>query len=111
ALCPAVSIPVYAQDEDRYVSDVIVIPLRKAPGAQQEIIVNGLKSGTRLTFVREELDNNRVSWSLVRTESGILGWARTQQLVSEPPPAAILPELQQQYDAATRELEQLRQTS
>lgn len=111
AFYPAVSIPAYAQEEARYVSDVVVIPLRKAPGGQQEIIVNGLKSGTRLTFVREELDNNRVSWSLVRTESGILGWARTQQLVSEPPAAAILPELQQQYDAATRELEHLRQTS
>jgi|SRR5690606_9663392 len=109
ALLPVLSLPVYAAD--RYVSDVIVIALRKAPGSQQEIIVNGLSSGTPLTFVREELDNNRNSWSLVRTEEGILGWARTQQLLSEPPAAAILPELQRQYDATVQELDQLRQTS
>lgn len=109
AFLPALSPPVYAAD--RYVSDVIVIALRKAPGNQQEIIVNGLSSGTPLTFVREELDNNRNSWSLVRTEDGILGWARTQQLLNEPPAAAILPELQQQHSAVVQELDQLRQTS
>lgn len=109
AFLSVLSLPVYAAD--RYVSDVIVIALRKAPGNQQEIIVNGLSSGTPLTFVREELDNNRNSWSLVRTEEGILGWARTQQLLSEPPAAAILPELQRQHDAAVQELDQLRQTS
>lgn len=106
---PTLSVPVYAAD--RYVSDVIVIALRKSPGNQQEIIINGLSSGTPLTFVREESDNNGNSWSLVRTEAGILGWARTQQLLNEPPAATILPELQQRYDATVQELEQLRQTS
>lgn len=105
------SLPAIAAEEDRYVADVMYIALRKAPGNQQDIIINGLASGTRLTFVREEQDNNKINWSLVRTSEGVLGWVRSQQLLSEPTAALQLPALQEQHDQLVKDYEQLRQTS
>lgn len=105
------SLPAIAAEEDRYVADVLYIALRKAPGNQQDIIINGLASGTRLTFVREEQDNNKINWSLVRTTEGVLGWVRSQQLLSEPTAALQLPTLQEQYEQLVKDYEQLRQTS
>jgi len=95
----------------RYVSDVMYIPLRKMPGNQQEILLNGLVSGTALTFVREETDSNRVSWSLVRTAEGVLGWARTQHLLTEPPAGVQLAELRASYEALSREYQSLKQSA
>jgi SH3 domain protein len=95
----------------RYVSDVMYIPLRKGPGNSQDVLINGLVSGTPLTFVREETDSNRVTWSLVRTSEGVLGWARNSQLLTEPPAGPQLGELQQRYDALSKEYESLKQSS
>lgn len=106
ALWPNISLA-----EDRFVSDVMYIPLRKAPGSKQEIIIRSLASGTQLTFIREELDSNKVSWSLVKTAEGVLGWARTQYLTDEPTAALKLPILQQSYDDVAYKLDQLTQTS
>jgi SH3 domain protein len=105
----SVTVPVYAAD--RYVSDIMHIQLRRAPGNQQEIVANGLASGTALTFVREQMDSNRASWSLVKTAEGVEGWVRSQYLLSEPTAATQLPELQAQYQKVSYELEQLRQSS
>lgn len=95
----------------RYVSDVMYIPLRKGAGGQQDVLINGLVSGTPLTFVREEVDSNRVSWSLVRTAEGVLGWARTQHLLEEPPAGMQLEELKTRYEALQREHEALKQSA
>lgn len=108
--CSIQAIPAAAAEE-RYVGDVMYVALRKAPGNQQEIIINGLASGSRLTFIREEQDNNKISWSLVRTTAGVLGWVRSQQLLSEPTAALQLPVLQEQYEKLLQDHEQLRQTS
>lgn len=108
-LIPAISLPVAAAD--RYVSDVMHIPLRRAPSMQQPVVVNALPSGTKLTLIREELDSSRVSWSLVSTADGAQGWVRTQYLVTEPTAARQLAELLEQHSAVSRELEQLRQSS
>lgn len=101
--------PVYA--EPRYVSDVMHIQLRRGPGNQQPVVVSGLASGTALEFVREELDGNRISWSLVKTTGGVEGWVRSQFLVMEPTAAVQLPVLQQEYERVVQELQQLRESS
>lgn len=97
--------------ETRYVSDMMHIQLRRSPGNQQPVVASGLASGTSLEFVREELDNNRISWSLVRTASGVEGWVRSQFLVIEPTAAVQLPLVQQEYERVAQELQQLRESS
>lgn len=100
-----------AEETTRYVSDVMYIPLRKGPGNQQDVLINGLVSGTPLTFIREETDSSRTSWSLVRTSEGILGWARTQHLLNEQPAGPQLAELKERYETLSREYEALKQSS
>ncbi len=70
--------------EDRYVTDVIYIPLRADKDNQATIIKNGLPTGTRLKFLSEEEDANKNKWSRVATSEGIEGWMRSQNLTAEP---------------------------
>jgi len=76
--------------EDRYVTDVIYIPLRSNKDNQATIIKNGLPTGTRLKLLREEEDANKNKWSLVITNEGIEGWIRSQNLIAEPTAAMKL---------------------
>lgn len=70
--------------EDRYITDVIYIPLRSDKDNQATIIKNGLVTGTRLKLIREEEDANKNKWSQVITNEGIEGWVRSQNLIAEP---------------------------
>ena len=70
--------------EDRYITDVIYIPLRSDKDNQATIIKNGLATGTRLKLIREEEDSNKNKWSQVITSEGIEGWVRSQNLIAEP---------------------------
>jgi len=70
--------------EDRFVTDIIYIPLRADKDNQATIIKNGLPTGTRLKFLSEEEDANKNKWSRVATSEGIEGWMRSQNLTSEP---------------------------
>ena len=76
--------------EDRYVTDVIYIPLRADKDNQATIIKNGLPTGTRLKLLREEEDANKNKWSQVITSEGIEGWIRSQNLLAEPTAAMKL---------------------
>ena len=70
--------------EDRFVTDIIYIPLRADKDNQATIIKSGLPTGTRLKFLSEEEDANKNKWSRVATSEGIEGWMRSQNLISEP---------------------------
>jgi SH3 domain protein len=70
--------------EDRFVTDVIYIPLRADKDNQATIIKSGLPTGTRLKFLGEEEDANKNKWSRVATNEGIEGWMRSQNLIAEP---------------------------
>jgi SH3 domain protein len=76
--------------EDRYVTDVIYIPLRSDKDNQATIIKNGLPTGTRLKLLREEEDANKNKWAQVITSEGIEGWIRSQNLIAEPTAAMKL---------------------
>lgn len=76
--------------EERYVTDVIYIPLRSDKDNQATIIKNGLPTGTRLKLIREEEDANKNKWSQVITSEGIEGWIRSQNLIAEPTAAMKL---------------------
>ncbi len=70
--------------EDRFVTDIIYIPLRADKDNQATIIKSGLPTGTRLKFLSEEEDANKNKWSRVATSEGIEGWMRSQNLTAEP---------------------------
>ena len=86
-----------AHAEDRWVADIIYLPLRSGEGENYRILAT-LKTGTRLTVVTEKPDSE---WVEVRTRSGMTGFVRTQHLLDEPTAS-------QQLEAVRAELEKLR---
>lgn len=98
---PVLSVPALAQD--RYVSDVLYVPLRSGMGNQYRIVHRGLPSGTRLELVREAESEDGETWSLVRTQEGEEGWIRSQFLLSEPTAAIKLDRLQQRAGNVSQE--------
>lgn len=117
-LCTGFSSASFA--EERYVTDVIYIPLRSDKDNQATIIKNGLATGTRLKLIREEEDTNKNKWAQVITSEGIEGWVRSQNLIVEPTAAMKLAaltsgptdmvELQKQNIALKNELDSVKAT-
>lgn len=115
-IATGLSMPSFA--EDRYVSDIIYIPLRSDKDSQASVIKNGLATGTKLKFIREEEDANKNKWSQVITPDDVEGWVRSQNLTSEPTCAMKLSaitsgssdvvELQKQNLALKTELDSLK---
>lgn len=113
ALAAALSMP--SLGEDRYISDVIYVPLRSDKDSQASIVKNGIATGTKLTFISEAEDSNKNKWSQVRTPDNLEGWIRSQNLTSEPTCALKLgalsaaptdiAELQKQYISVKTELD------
>ena len=79
-----------AEAQERYISDLLYVPLRSGIGNQYRIIHGGLPSGTRLELLREEQAQDGETWSLVRTQEGEEGWIRSQFLLDEPTAAMKL---------------------
>ena len=88
SIAGAFSAPSFA--DERYVSDIIYIPLRADHENTASVIKNGIATGTRLKFIREEEDSNKNKWSQVITPDGMEGWVRSQNLISEPTSAMKL---------------------
>ncbi len=74
-------IPASALAADRWVSDVLYVPLRSGKGNQFRIVNRGLKTGTPLTLIEEDAEGD---WTLVETEKGEQGWVRSQYLINVP---------------------------
>ncbi len=100
---------VTAQAQDRYISDVLYVPLRSGMGNQFRIVHRGLASGTRLELVRETQSDDGEDWSLVRTTDGEEGWIRSQFLVAEPTAAIQLNDAVQRAENAASETQALRE--
>lgn len=83
---PILSLPTFALE--KYVSDVIYIPVRSDKTPQAGILQQGVPSGTKLNFLREEIGSDNNLWSLVVTPEGTEGWVRSQN-ISDKPTAAL----------------------
>nr|WP_324259201.1 TIGR04211 family SH3 domain-containing protein [Cellvibrio fontiphilus] len=83
---PLVSLPSAAIE--KYVSDVIYVPVRSDKSPQAGILQQGVPSGTKLNFLREEIGADNNLWSLVVTPEGTEGWIRSQN-ISDKPTAAL----------------------
>ena len=75
---------------DKYVSDVIYIPVRSDKNPQASILQQGLASGTKLNFIREETGTDNNLWSFVITPDGTEGWVRSQNVTDKPTAALQL---------------------
>ncbi len=83
-----ISVPGIAAD--KYVSDVIYIPVRSDKNPQSAILQQGVASGTKLNFIREETGSDNSLWSLVTTPEGTEGWVRSQNVTDKPTAALQL---------------------
>jgi SH3 domain protein len=79
---------------EKYVSDIIYIPVRSDKNPQASILQQGVVSGTKLTFIREETGTDNNLWSLVTTPDGTEGWVRSQNIIDKPTAALRLASLQ-----------------
>jgi len=68
-----------AYAKTQYVTDILYITLRTGPGDSFKVL-RVMKTATKLEVIEENEDG----YSLVRTEAGEEGWARTKYLVDDP---------------------------
>jgi SH3 domain protein len=71
----------------RYIRDYIYVPLRTGDSSSHRIVHKGLKSGTEVTLIKENVDG---SYGYVKTNSGIEGWMPTQYLMDTIPTSVKL---------------------
>jgi len=78
----------FALAVERYISDIVYVPLHSDKSSRSNVLNKGLVSGTKVDLIREELGADNNLWSLVTTGDGLQGWIRSQNL-SEGPTAAL----------------------
>lgn len=91
------AVTAYAQ-EQRYITDEILVPVRSGAGGEYRIVNKGLPSGTPITLF--SLSDDGV-WAEVETRGGTRGWLRAQYIQAELPTKILL----EQAEARYRELE------
>jgi SH3 domain protein len=70
-----------AQAQDRYIDDVLMVPLRSGGSIDHRVVHQGLPSGTAVTVLEEDRE---LGWSRVRTSEGLEGWLPSRYLKREP---------------------------
>ena len=94
-------IPMPSFAEDKYVTDVLWVPLRSGAGNQYRIINRGLKSGTKLEILSY---NDDEEWAFVRTSSGVEGWVPDRYLRATPIAEDQLAAVQKELDTLKEKL-------
>ncbi len=80
------------QAETRYVSDQVLITLRRGPGTEYKILKN-LKTGTPLEVLEEG-----ETWFMVRHQDGTEGYVLSQYLTGELPKTIVIARLQKEKE-------------
>jgi len=91
------AVTAYAQ-EQRYITDEILVPVRSGAGGEYRIVNKGLPSGTPITLFSLSEDG---VWAEVETRGGTRGWLRAQYIQAELPTKILLEQAEVRY----RELE------
>ncbi|UYM15440.1 TIGR04211 family SH3 domain-containing protein [Endozoicomonas euniceicola] len=89
---------------DKYVTDVVYVPLRAGPGNKYRILHQGLKTGARMTVLEE---NAGEGFTRVRMSNGTEGFIRTQYLMDSQPARDQLPKEQKKNQQLSAQLKQL----
>ena len=92
------------QAADKYVTDVVYVPLRAGPGNQYRILHQGLRTGTRMTVLE---DNAGEGFTKVQMSDGTEGFIRTQYLMDLQPARDRLPQEQEKNQQLSAQLKQL----
>lgn len=74
-------LPVLALAETVYISDALMVPMRRGPSTGHKIVHAGLPAGTPLEVLGED---KAAGFTHVRTQNGTDGWVPTQYLVDQP---------------------------
>jgi len=98
------ALPLSAQEDTRYVRDVLYIALREEQNTSSEIVRAGLISGTPLTLLAESDDG---TYSKVETQDGEQGWVQTQWLDDQPVARDLLEQAQQRVMSLEEERSEL----
>ena len=87
------TVTAYAQ-EQRYITDEILVPVRSGAGGEYRIVNKGLPSGTPITLF--SLSDDGV-WAEVETRGGTRGWLRAQYIQAELPTKIVLEQAEARY--------------
>ena len=87
------AVTAYAQ-EQRYITDEILVPVRSGAGGEYRIVNKGLPSGTPITLF--SLSDDGV-WAEVETRGGTRGWLRAQYIQAELPTKILLEQAEARY--------------
>ncbi|MDG1065211.1 MAG: TIGR04211 family SH3 domain-containing protein [Luminiphilus sp.] len=82
-------------EEQRYITDEILVPMRSGAGGEYRIVNKGLSSGTPITQFGISEDG---IWAEVETRGGTRGWLRAQYIQVEQPSQLLLRDAERQYD-------------
>jgi SH3 domain protein len=80
ALLVMLALPAMAQQQ-RYIEDTALVPLRSEAAAGSSPVHKGLPSGSAVTLIQGDTGTG---WSQVRTREGVDGWIQTRYLKREP---------------------------
>ena len=92
------------QAAEKYVNDIVYVPLRAGPGNQYRILHQGLRTGTRLTILEEDAGQG---FSKVALSDGTEGFIRAQYLMNLQPARERLPKEQEKNRQLTAQLSQV----
>lgn len=90
-----------AAADTRYISDILIVALRKGPGPQNEII-RTVKTGAHLEVLDEQGDYMRV-----QTLEGEIGWVPTQYVTDETPKSEVIAWYKSEVDKLKGKAERL----
>lgn len=89
------------QAEERYITDIVYVPLRAGPGNEYRILHRGLRTGTRMNILEADAGNN---YSKVSMSDGTEGYILTQYLINQAPARERLPKEQEKNRQLTSDL-------
>ena len=88
--------------DKQYVSDELIITLRRGEGDQYKIL-KMLKTGTPLEILQE----GKADYVFVRTSDGTEGWVKKQYLTNETPKPTVIGRLEKERDQLREQVNQL----
>lgn len=94
------------QAEERYITDVVYVPLRAGAGTQYRILHQGLRTGTKLTVLEADTGNG---YAKVEMTNGKEGFIQTQYLMNLQPARDRLPKEQEKNRQLTGQVSQLQE--
>ena len=103
-LCALLLLGSNLQAQTLYVDDVVHVFLRAAPSSDAAIVQRGIRSGTRLTQLQEQPQNNYIN---VQLETGVAGWVHSQYLVNQPIARQQLQEVTERMISAEASVQEL----